>query len=50
MPKRTSLNDAKQVEIAHDLDDVVRDKREDCRATAAKARRGQRSHTIRMID
>ena len=41
MPKRTSLNDAKRVAIADDLDDLVRDKRESSRATAAKARRRQ---------
>ena len=36
MPRRTSLNDAKRVEIAHDLDDMVRHKLEDCRATAER--------------
>ncbi len=50
MPKRRSLNDAKHVEIAHDLDDVVWDKREGCRTIAAKARRRQRSYTRRMTD
>ena len=50
MPRRTSLNDAKRVEIAHDLDEVVRDKREGCRATAAKARRRQPSYTKRITD
>ncbi len=50
MPKRTSLEDAKQVETADDLDDVVKDKREGWRATAAKARRRQRRYTKRMTD
>ena len=43
MPKRTSLPDARWVETADDLVDVVQDKREGWRATAAKARRRQRS-------
>ena len=50
MPKRTSLKDAKRVEIADDLDEVVRDKRAGWRATAAKARRRQRRYTTRMTD
>ena len=50
MPKRTSLHDAKWVETADDLDDVVQDKREGWRATAAKARRRQRRYTKRMTD
>lgn len=50
MPKRTSLHDAKWVETADDLDDVVQDKREGWRATAAKARRRQRRYTKRMTN
>lgn len=50
MPKRTSLQDAKWVVFAEDLDDVVQDKREGWRATAAKARRRQRRYTKRMTD
>ena len=50
MPKRTSLDDAKRIETADDLDDVVRDKRVGWRATAAKARRRQRRYTKRMTD
>ncbi|MEM8869629.1 MAG: hypothetical protein AAGB10_19210 [Pseudomonadota bacterium] len=50
MPKRTSLKDAKRVETADDLDDVVQDKREGWRATAAKARRRQRRYTKRMTN
>lgn len=50
MPKRTSLHDAKWVETADDLDDVVQDKREGWRATAAKARRRQRRYTKCMTN
>ena len=50
MPKRTSLQDARWVETADDLVDVVQDKREGWRATAAKARRRQRRYTKRMPD
>ncbi|MEM7746786.1 MAG: hypothetical protein AAF346_00935 [Pseudomonadota bacterium] len=50
MPKRTSLKDAKRVETADDLGDVVQDKREGWRATAAKARRRQRRYTKRMTN
>ena len=50
MPKRTSLNGAQRVEIADDLDDLVRDKREGCRTTAAKARCRQSSNTKRITD
>lgn len=50
MPKRTSLYDAKWVETADDLDDVVQDKREGWRATAAKVRRRQRRYTKRVTD
>ena len=44
MPKRTSLNDAKRVEIADDLDFVVRDKREGWGAAASVG------YTKRMTD
>ena len=50
MPKRTSLKDANRVESADDRDEVVQDKREGWRATAAKARRRQRRYTKRMTD
>ena len=50
MPKRTSLHDAKRVETADDMDDVVQDKREGWRATAAKARRRQRRYSKRMTN
>ncbi|MEM8536886.1 MAG: hypothetical protein AAGF56_03395 [Pseudomonadota bacterium] len=44
MPKRTSPKDAKRVEVADDLDDIVTDKRAGWRATAKKARRRQRRY------
>jgi hypothetical protein len=50
MPRRTSLEDAKRVERADDLDEVVEDKRKGWRATPAKARRRQRRYTKRMTD
>ncbi|WP_425039499.1 hypothetical protein [Primorskyibacter sp. S187A] len=50
MPKRTSLKDAKRVETADDLDDIVQDKREGWRATAAKARRRHRRYSKRLTD
>jgi hypothetical protein len=50
MFKRTSLKDAKRVEIAYDLVDVFRATRAGCRVTAAKARRQQRSYMIRLTD
>lgn len=50
MPRRTSLRDASLVERADDLDEVVQDKREGWRATAAKARRRQRRYKKRMTD
>ncbi|MEM6682633.1 MAG: hypothetical protein AAF607_10355 [Pseudomonadota bacterium] len=50
MPKRTSLNDADQVEIANDLDALVQDKRAGWRASPAKARRRQRRYVKRMTD
>lgn len=48
MPRRTSLRDAKHVERADDVEDVVQDKREGWRATAAKARRRQRRYSNSM--
>ena len=50
MPRMTSLRDATRVERADDLDEVVQDKREGWRATAAKARRRQRRYTKRMTE
>lgn len=48
MPRRTYSKDADKVETADDLDDLVSDKREGWRATAAKARRRQRRYKKRM--
>ncbi|APX11506.1 hypothetical protein [Tateyamaria omphalii] len=48
MPKRTSPKDAQHVEVADDLDDIVTDKREGWRATAAKARRRQRRYAKQL--
>ena len=51
MVKRTSPDrDAKRVETADDLDDVVTDKREGWRANPAKARRRQRRYKKRLTD
>jgi hypothetical protein len=48
MPRRTSLYDAKEVEVADDLEDIVRDKRVGWRANPAKARRRQRRYKKRL--
>ncbi|KIC48789.1 hypothetical protein [Tateyamaria sp. ANG-S1] len=48
MPKRTSPKDARRVEVADDLDEIVTDKREGWRATAAKARRRQRRYAKQL--
>ncbi|MEL6680620.1 MAG: hypothetical protein AAFQ51_18100 [Pseudomonadota bacterium] len=48
MPRRTSPKDARNVEIADDVDDLVTDKREGWRATAAKARRRQRRYAKQL--
>lgn len=50
MAKRTSPKDARRVETADDLDDIVSDKREGWRASAAKARRRQRRYKKRLTD
>ncbi|WP_147105283.1 hypothetical protein [Tateyamaria sp. syn59] len=48
MPKRTSPKDARRVEVADDLDEIVTDKREGWRATSAKARRRQRRYAKQL--
>ncbi|MEM1301733.1 MAG: hypothetical protein AAGH17_04050 [Pseudomonadota bacterium] len=48
MPKRTSPKDARFVETADDLDDVVTDKRAGWRANPAKARRRQRRYKKKL--
>lgn len=45
MPRRTHTDDARDVEEADDLADIVMDKRQGWRATAAKARRRQRRYS-----
>lgn len=47
--KRTSPKDARRVETADDLEEVVSDKREGWRASPAKARRRQRRYKKRLI-
>jgi len=48
MPKRTSPKDATRIETAEDLEEIVTDKREGWRASAAKARRRQRRYKKRL--
>jgi hypothetical protein len=47
MARRTSLQDATNIEVADDIDDLVSDKRAGWRATAAKGRRRQRRYKKR---
>lgn len=49
MPRRTSLKDAKRVNDASDLEDIVSDKRQGWRANAATARRRQRRYKKRLV-
>lgn len=44
MARRTSPSDAKKISVAADLEEIVQDKREGWRASAAKARRRQRRY------
>ncbi|MDG2452963.1 MAG: hypothetical protein P8M63_09025 [Paracoccaceae bacterium] len=48
MARRTSLQDATNIEVADDIDDLVSDKRAGWRATAAKGRRRQRRYKKRL--
>ena len=48
--KRTYENNAIQIEIADDLETMVRDKRLGWRASPSKARRRQRRYKNRMIN
>lgn len=48
MPKRTSLRDAKCID-ASDIDNVVSDKRQGWRASAATGRRRQRRYKKRLV-
>ncbi|MCC5957335.1 MAG: hypothetical protein JJU07_14640 [Natronohydrobacter sp.] len=49
MPKRTYPKDALLIEQAADLEEIVKDKRADWRATGAKARRRQRRYKALLI-
>ena len=44
MAKRTSPSDAHKISVAADLEELVQDKRENWRASGAKARRRQRRY------
>ncbi|MCF6443629.1 hypothetical protein [Nereida sp. MMG025] len=48
MPRRTYEGDAKHVEHAEDLEEMVSDKRAGWRANAAKGRRRQRRYKKRL--
>jgi hypothetical protein len=48
MPRRTYEGDAREIESADDLDELVVDKRAGWRANAAKARRRQRRYKKRL--
>jgi hemerythrin superfamily protein len=47
MPKRTSINDVKQVETLNDLEHIVKDKRNSKRADAKKERRNR--HYVKVL-
>lgn len=47
MPKRTSMNDIKQLEALNDLERIVKDKRNDKRAGAKKERRNR--HYVKVL-
>jgi hypothetical protein len=47
MPKRTSINDIKQLETLNDLERIVKDKRNDKRAGAKKERRNR--HYVKVL-
>lgn len=49
MPKRTYQKDAAQIEEAADLEEIVKDKRAEWRATGAKARRRQRHYKALLV-
>jgi len=46
MAKRTSPADAHKISVAADLEELVQDKRENWRASGAKARRRQRRYKV----
>jgi hypothetical protein len=47
MPKRTSINDVKDIEQLNDLGEIVKDKRNDKRADAKKERRNR--HYVKLL-
>lgn len=47
MPRRTSMNDIKQLEALNDLERIVKDKRNDKRAGAKKERRNR--HYVKVL-
>jgi dTDP-glucose pyrophosphorylase len=47
MPKRTSVNDVKEIEDLNDLERLVKDKRNDKRSDAKKERRNR--HYIKVL-
>ena len=47
MPKRTSVNDVKEIEDLNDLERIVKDKRNDKRADAKKERRNR--HYVKVL-
>lgn len=47
MPRRTSVNDVKEIEQLNDLGDIVKDKRNDKRTSAKKERRNR--HYVKVL-
>lgn len=47
MSKRTSVNDVKEIEQLDELDDIVKDKRNNKRANAKKIRRNR--HYVNLL-
>jgi len=47
MSKRTSVNDVKEIEQLNELDDIVKDKRNNKRANAKKKRRNR--HYVNLL-
>ena len=48
MPRRTYKKDAQFIEVADDLDEIVKDKRESWRANSSKANQRQRRYKKRL--
>ena len=47
MPKRTSVNDVKEIDDLNNLDQIVKDKRNEKRADAKKSRRNR--HYVKLL-